>query len=121
MEWARLLAQVIIALGILNVWIVRFSKPTGWRGGRARNMREEFAIYGLPYWFMLLIGLLKLTLAALLVIGIWFPELTRPAAWGMAVLMAGAVLMHFKVGDPVKKALPALTMLALSLFVAISA
>lgn len=119
MEWARLIAQVIIALGIFNVWILRFSKPTDWRGGRARNMREEFAVYGLPYWFMLLIGLLKLTFAALLIAGIWFPFLTRPSALGMAVLMAGAVLMHLKAGDPLKKALPALTMLALSLFVAI--
>ncbi len=37
---------------------------------------------------------------------------------GMAVMMAGAVSMHLKVGDPLMRSLPAVTMLALSVFVA---
>ena len=115
----KIAIQIVIALGILNVWILRFGKPTAWRGGAATNMREEFAAYGLPTWFMGLIGSLKVLLAALLVAGIWFPTLTRPAAAGMAVLMLGAIGMHIKVGDPLRKSLPAFCMFCLSLFVAL--
>ena len=120
MDIVRLIAQLIIALGILNVWILRPNKATDYRGGTAKNMREEFAAYGLPFWFMCIIGGLKILLALSLVAGIWMPALIRPAAIGMAFLMLGALSMHFKVGDPLKKVLPAFTMLILSLFVAVS-
>ena len=64
------------------------------------------------------IGFFKILLATLLIVGVWVPALTFPAAIGMAVLMLGAVVMHVKVKDPVKKALPALTLLLLCLIVA---
>lgn len=50
----------------------------------------------------------------LLLLSIWRAVLTRPAAIGIAVLMLGAVSMHLKVRDPIKKTLPAQTLLALS-------
>ena len=112
--------QVAIALGIYNVWLLRFGKSTNWRGGTARNLKEEFAVYGLPGWFMGVVGVLKLLCATLLIAGLWFPAVTRPAAAGLAVLMAGAVAMHFKVKDPPLRSLPAFVMLALSLFVAVA-
>jgi hypothetical protein len=114
-----IIGQVVIALGIANVWLVRSGKVTAYRGGEARTMQEEFAVYGLPPWSVWSIGALKLALAAALVVGIWIPELVRPAAIGMAVLMLGAVAMHVKVRDPLLKALPAAGMLALSVFVAV--
>ena len=110
--------QIVVALGIFNVWILRFSKTTAWRGGAATNMKEEFQTYGLPPWSVMLIGLLKLACAACLIVGIWFPILTQPAAIVLAVLMIGAVAMHVKVKDPAKRSLPAFTMLVLSLAVA---
>jgi uncharacterized membrane protein YphA (DoxX/SURF4 family) len=118
METIVLICRIIIALGILNVWLLRYGKATSWRGGDARNMKEEFAVYGLPEWFVGFIGFLKLLFAALLIIGIWVPVVTRPAAVGMAVLMLGAVTMHFKVKDPPIRSLPAFTMLVLSVVVA---
>ena len=51
--------KIIIALGLLNVWIVRFDKETPYRGGGASNMIEEFKNYGLPITFMYSIGLYK--------------------------------------------------------------
>ena len=120
METAVLVAQIVIALGIFNVWILRFGKATSYRGGAASNMREEFAAYGLPPWSVYVIGALKLLLAGLLIAGVWVHPLTRPAAIGMAALMLGALAMHVKVKDPALKSLPALTMLALSAFVAIA-
>jgi uncharacterized membrane protein YphA (DoxX/SURF4 family) len=113
MEWLVLASKLVISLGLLNVWLLRASKPTEWRGSGAKNMREEFAAYGLPAWFMGVVGFLKVTLAILLLASIWLPIIARPAAIGIAVLMIGAVSMHLKVGDPMRKSLPALSLLAL--------
>ncbi|PKO18837.1 hypothetical protein CVU37_05545 [candidate division BRC1 bacterium HGW-BRC1-1] len=121
MEWLIRASQVIIALGLLNVWLLRAKKPTPWRGGGARDMRGEFAAYGLPPWFMGVIGFLKVTLAILLIVGLWIPSLTRPAAAGMTLLMIGALGMHLKVRDPWKRFVPAFALFLLSLFVAIFA
>ena len=120
METVVVIIQVIIALGIFNVWILRFGKSTQWRGSSATNMKEEFQAYGLPGWSVQVIGFLKLLFAACLIASIWFPTLTIPAAAGIAILMLGAVAMHIKVKDPLKKSLPAMTMLILSLIVAIA-
>lgn len=118
METAVIIIQIIIALGILNVWILRFGKSTSWRGGNAQNMKEEFEVYGLPGWFMGIIGFLKILFAILLIVGIWYPVFTTPAALGLAILMLGAVGMHVKVKDNLKKSLPAFSVLVLSLIVA---
>jgi uncharacterized membrane protein YphA (DoxX/SURF4 family) len=118
MEMIALQCQLVIALGLLNVWLLRFGKATPWRGGQAMNMREEFAAYGLPAWFMWVVGGLKVSLAILLIVGLWVTPVSRPAAIGIAVLMLGAIAMHVKVGDPIKKALPATSLLLLCLFIA---
>ncbi len=117
MLYIRIAAQVIISLGIFNVWLVRYNRSTGYRGGSAGNMRQEFAAYGLPAWAMYLIGGLKVALAIALLVGIWVPLLVLPAASVMAVLMIGAIAMHLKVGDPPRKSLPAVCMLGLSILV----
>ena len=118
MTWFLMACQIAIALGLLNVWLLRTGKPSPWRGGGAANMREEFAVYGLPSWASAVVGFLKISLALLLIAGIWFPALTRPAALGVMVLMLGAIAMHVKVGDPPQKSLPAALLLVLSLIVA---
>ena len=119
METIVLISQVIIALGIFNVWFLRIGKSTNWRGGDATTMREEFEVYGLPSWFVPVIGFLKVLFAIGIVVGIWYPALKQPAAIGMAVLMVGAITMHIKVKDPIQKSLPAFTMLVLSAIVAL--
>jgi uncharacterized membrane protein YphA (DoxX/SURF4 family) len=111
--------QIVIALSILNVWLLRYGKQTNWRGGNARTMKEEFEVYNLPMWFMGVVAFFKILLAALLILGVWLPSVTRPAAIGMAALMLGAVSMHVKVKDPLMKALPALSLLFLCLIVAL--
>lgn len=47
-----LISQTVVALGIFNVWILRFRKITNWRGGNAKSLTEECQVYGLPGWFM---------------------------------------------------------------------
>tara|TARA_B100001146_G_scaffold128782_1_gene112973 strand:- start:141 stop:506 length:366 start_codon:yes stop_codon:yes gene_type:complete len=119
METIGLVAQVIAALWIFNVWILRFNKATEYRGGDAKNMVEEFEAYGLPSWAMYLIGATKLTFAALLLIGVWVDALVRPAAIGLALLMLGAISMHLRVGDRLKKSAPAISVFTLSALAAI--
>jgi hypothetical protein len=114
-----ILLQIIIALGILNVWLLRARAKTAYRGGDARSMREEFRVYGLPAWFMFVVGGFKLALAFALLLGVWFEGLAQPAAIGMGALMVGALAMHLKVKDPVFKALPAAAMLALCVSLAL--
>jgi len=119
MEKIVLAFQLAVAIGLLNVWLLRPGKATPWRGGAAKNMREEFHAYGLPEWFMWVVGFFKVTLALVLIAGLWIDQIVEPAAIGVAVLMLGAVAMHFKVGDPLRKSLPALSLLVLCLVMVI--
>jgi hypothetical protein len=80
-------------------------------------MKEEFKAYGLSETMMYLVGGLKVLSAILLVVSIWIEYLAVPSAAGMAVLMTGAIIMHFKVNDPIKKSFPAFTFLVLSLVI----
>lgn len=111
------ICQVVAALGLLNVWLLRSSQATPYRGGEARSMREEFQAYGLPAWFTWVIGALKIGVAVCFLAGIWIPALVLPAALVLCVLMLGALAMHVKVHDPLKKSLPALGMLTLALVI----
>lgn len=115
MEIIELICQLVVGLGILNVWFLRFNKNTQYRGQKATNLKEEFAAYGLPDWAVWVVGTLKVGAALALLAGIALPSLVLPAAALMSVLMIGAISMHIKVGDPAKKSLPAAVMLALSL------
>ncbi len=112
-------SQVIIALGLLNVWVLRFNKATPYRGGIAKTMREEFAEYDLPAWSCYVIGFLKITASLLLLAGIYFPALTLPSAAFILFLMLAAFTMHLIIHDPILKALPALSLLALSTVVVV--
>ena len=117
-EYVKIAAQITIALSIYNVWFFRFNKPTKYRGKNAETMKDEFISYGLPDYFVWLIGFSKVTLATLLLIGIYINSLVFPASIGMAILMVGAIAMHIKVNDDIIKSLPATIFLILSLSVA---
>ena len=108
------LAQTAAALWILNVWFNRFNRDTGYRGGNATNMKEEFEEYGLSETQMYAVGAAKVSLAGLMLAGHAAPRVTRPASIGLALFMLGAIGMHIKVGDPVKRYLPALSVFSLS-------
>ena len=99
-----LIFNLIIALGIINVWLVRFQQETQWRGGEAKSLKEEFQVYGLPIWFMYIVGFMKITLAILLIIGMWIPKINLYTSMAMIILMIGAVIMHIKV-SPLKNQL----------------
>ncbi len=121
MEYLRIALQVIVGLGILNVWLIRSRRSTSYRGGEAETLREEFTAYGLPFWFMCLIGVLKIGLAVTLLLAI-FPKASvpaRPAAIGLGLLMVGAFVMHLKIKDPVKRSFPAIAVLTMCCAIAL--
>lgn len=107
--------QIIIAIGIYNVWLLRTEKQTPYRGKNANSLKEEFAAYGLSEPVFYLVGALKLFAATALLIGVWVPSLVTPAAILMAFLMLGALAMHIKVNDPMIRSLPASLVLFMSL------
>ena len=115
------IAQAGAALWILNVWFNRFDKDTGYRGGDATNMREEFQEYGMSETTMYAVGAAKVSLALLMLGGLVKPKLTRPASLGLAAFMVGAIGMHAKVRDPIKRAAPAMTVFTLSTVAALAA
>lgn len=119
MDYVIIALQVIVGLSILNVWLVQNKKATRWRGGDATTIVEEFEVYGLPVWSVYVVGTLKVILAIGLLLGIWYPTLVFPAAIGLAVLLAGSVTMHFKIGDPLIKSFPAGLFLLMCLVIAL--
>ncbi|MDC6353289.1 MULTISPECIES: DoxX family protein [unclassified Robiginitalea] len=121
MEYLLIGIKIVLFVSIVNVWFFRFNKSTSWRGEGASSMKEEFANYGLTGGLVYVVGAIKVLAATGLLLSIWYPALTLPAATVMAVMMAGAVAMHLKVQDPIRRSFPALLFLVLSGFLIASA
>ena len=117
MHTVQVVLQCVVALGLLNVWLLRANQSTPYRGGSARTMREEFAAYGLPPLAMYVVGTLKVGAALCLIAGVWWPSLVFPAALLVAILMVGALSMHVKIHDPAKNSVPALVLLLFSVVI----
>ena len=110
MSWISNLLSVIVSFTIINVWLFRYTKSTIYRGGNAPNLYEEFEVYGLSDYF-LIIGIIKVALAVLLFSGVFYKKLTLFSASGIAIMMLAAAYFHFSVGDELIKALPSSVML----------
>ena len=110
--------QIVIAVVIFAVWIFRPNLDTNYRAGNAKNIVEEFAVYGLPKWSVYVVGATKLTLALALIVGIWYTQLAQYAVMGMGILMVGALICHLKTrDDPLSRATPASIMLVMCFLV----
>lgn len=101
------ISQVVIAVSILTVWVFRFD-----------NIVDEFKQYQLPDLVRNLVGALKISLATLLVAGIWYEKLVLVPALTMAALMLAAQAAHFKVKNPWSKHFPSLVLFLLCILVA---
>ena len=112
--------SVFVGLTIINVWLFRASRSTSFRGGNATNLLEEFTVYGLEDYF-LIIGIVKVSLAIVLILSLYYSKLRLFASLGIAIMMLVAVYMHISVGDELIKSLPASSLLIGSLLIAYSA
>ena len=111
MEVFKIILMIIVSLGIYNVWFVRFNVATGYRGGSATNMIEEFRTYGLPKWSVFVVGFFKVLFATLILVSLFFAPLLPLSVTALLLFMLAALLMHIKVKDKIIKSLPALATL----------
>ncbi len=99
--------QALVAASVFFVWVVRYA-----------NIVHEFQEYRLPDWLRDLVGILKLTFALMLLIGIERAQFAVIGGIGIALLMGGAFATHLRVKSPVFKILPCLILMFLSLVIA---
>lgn len=112
--------KLVTVFGIFNVWMLRYNKSTKYRGGKAKNLKEEFRTYGLNKWTMYIIGSIKIGISILFIVSslmndslILKDSIDFYGAATMSLIMIGAIIMHIKVNDPFKKSMPAITMLTM--------
>jgi hypothetical protein len=113
--------KIIVGISILNVWLLQKGKATKWRGGEAQTIFEEFEVYGFSKQFCYVIGFLKVSLALLLLASIQFQVLALVGSLGLAILLLGSILMHFKIKDPLYKSFPAFLFFVMNLLIAYTA
>jgi hypothetical protein len=111
--------SVVVGLTVINVWLFRSNRSTSYRGGDAASLLEEFQVYGLEDYF-LIIGIIKVSLAIMLLLSLYFKKLSFFASSGIGIMMLVAVYMHVNVGDELIKSMPASVMLASCLMIAYS-
>jgi len=101
------LSQIILAISVLYVWTFRF-----------HNVIKEFQQFGLSDLIRNFVGATKISLATLLIVGVWDPSLVFIPSILMGLLMVSAQYFHFRARNPFLKKLPSLILLALSVFIA---
>jgi len=108
MEELIKLVQMTLALSVAYVWVFRF-----------HNVVEEFKKFGLSDLTRNFVGATKISLATLLVVGIWHSSLVFIPSVLMGLLMIAAQYFHFKIKNPFIKHLPSLILLILCAFLAL--
>ena len=112
-------ATIRLAVGLGLLYVCLYDSANDHLSRRCRNdMVEEFSEYGLPQRFVWIVGGLKVAAAVAFILSIFLPWLTLPSAALISVLMAGAIVMHFRIHDRPLKIMPAATLLVLTLVVA---
>ena len=92
MDEIAVVAQLIVALSVLYVWVFRFD-----------NIIKEFKQYGLSNLVRNIVGASKISLSALLIAGVFYPGLVLFSSLSMAFFMFCAQLAHVKVKNPIAK------------------
>ncbi|CAN5302271.1 hypothetical protein BH10BAC4_BH10BAC4_13060 [soil metagenome] len=99
-------AQIIVATSVAYVWIFRYDV-----------IIKEFKQFGLSDLTRTFVGASKVSLATLLITGIWYPSLIVIPAILMGLFMLSAQYFHFKIKNPFIKHLPSLIFLILCVFI----
>ena len=107
MNNASILAQLIVSISVISVWVFRYD-----------NIVLEFKQYGISNLLRNIVGASKISLATILILGVWYKELLVVSSLLMAVLMICAQFYHIKVRNPWLKYIPSFILLLLSSFIA---
>lgn len=105
MEELVTIAQLIIAISVYYVWVFRF-----------HNVIKEFEAFGLSDLIRNIVGASKISIATLLIVGIWHSSFILISSVLMGLFMIAAQYFHFKVKNPFIKHLPSLILLILCAF-----
>lgn len=100
--------QAFVAASVFFVWVVRYD-----------NIIKEFKVYHLPDWLRDVTDILKLTFSLMLLVGIERKQFAIAGGIGIAALMACAFAAHLRVRNSPFKMLPCLTLLLVSLVIAL--
>ena len=107
MEKIVILSQLVVAISVVIVWVFR-----------RENIIVEFEQYGISDIIRNIVGASKISLATILILGIWYDEFLIASSLAMAFLMICAQYFHIKVRNPFSKFIPSLCLLILCLFIA---
>ena len=108
--------SITVSIVVLSAWSIKLNQPSNFRGGNATNMSEEFANYGLDESTMIIVGVCKVLLSILLLLGaLKYSRFIQPAAAILGLFMMGAVYFHISIGDGVVPTLAAASMLLICL------
>ena len=107
MENVSIVFQLIVSISVFIVWIFRYD-----------NIVVEFKDYGYSDLLRNFVGVAKTSTSTLLIVGLWYNEITIYASLSMAFFMLCAQLSHIKVKNPFIKFVPSLIFLIMSLFIA---
>lgn len=103
------LAQLILAVSVIYVWIFRMD-----------NIVKEFKQFGLSDLTRSAVGAIKIALSTLLIVGIWVPSLVLVSSIVMGLIMVAAQYFHFKINNPFMKHLPSLILLGLCIIIIVA-
>ena len=96
--------KIISSVAIFFVWVVRYD-----------NIKKEFLEYNLPSWVRDLVGILKISFAAMLHFS--NKEIVTIGAFGICILMCAAVITHLRLKSEFRRYIASVAMLSISCFI----
>ena len=83
MDNASIVAQLIVSISVISVWVFRYN-----------NIVLEFKQYGISNLLRNIVGASKISLATILILGVWYKELFVVSSLLMSFLMICVQFYH---------------------------
>ena len=96
--------KIIAGVAVFFVWVVRYE-----------NIKREFIEFQLPTWLRDLVGILKISFAAMLQLPNL--EVVKIGALGITLLMIAAVITHIRLNSPFRRYIASVAMLSISMLI----
>ena len=103
-ELLTIVLKIVISTTLFFVWVVRYD-----------NIKKEFLEYNLPSWVRDLVGILKISFAAMLQFS--NKEIVIIGAFGISILMCAAVITHLRLKSDFRRYIASVAMLSISCFI----
>lgn len=104
-----LFIQIIVAVSVAYVWIFRYD-----------NIIKEFKLFGLSDLTRSFVGAAKISLATIIIMGIWYPTLIPIPSALMGLFMLAAQYFHYKIKNHFLKRIPSLILMILCIFLTLA-